>query len=170
MCSGSDLLRGGRIRRLGMDGHAGDLRKLFADAIFERGGHVVDYGDGQIAVHGAVAGNENLALDLAHAHFVAVGQLMKFLLQIVHEIFDVARQIAHLDNGLRARDMRSQRLDVNIDYGVLRTGVRAERREVTNLLFQFGGASVRLAQAELLVHLQVQLDERRASSWCAESS
>jgi hypothetical protein len=31
----------GRVGRLGVNGDAGDLRKLFADAVFERAGDVV---------------------------------------------------------------------------------------------------------------------------------
>ena len=38
----------------------------------EGGGHIVNLGDGKRALHGAVAGNQNVVLDLARAHIVAV--------------------------------------------------------------------------------------------------
>src|SRR3990172_6788993 len=102
------ILAGG-FGRLGVDGEAGDLRESLADAVLEGGGDVVDGGDGEIALHGAMAGDEDLALDLADADFVAIDQLVKFALKTVDEGFDVAGEVAHFDDFLIAGgDVRAQ--------------------------------------------------------------
>ncbi len=49
-----------------MNRDAGDLREMFVYAFFQRAGNVVDLGDGQGAIHGAVAGHQDFLLDLAH--------------------------------------------------------------------------------------------------------
>ena len=67
--------------RLGMNGQAENLREVFFHAVFQRGGDVVDFGDRQAAVHGAVAGDQNFVLHAADVHFVAVGELVIFRLQ-----------------------------------------------------------------------------------------
>ena len=41
-----------------MNRDAGDLWEFLLHAVFQRSGDVVDLGDGQAAVHGAVAGDE----------------------------------------------------------------------------------------------------------------
>jgi hypothetical protein len=45
-----------------MNHDAGDLREIFLYAVFEGAGDVVDLGDEQAAVHGAVAGDQDFAL------------------------------------------------------------------------------------------------------------
>jgi hypothetical protein len=42
-----------------MNGDAGDLREFFLYAEFQFAGDIVDLGDGQAAVHGAVAGDQD---------------------------------------------------------------------------------------------------------------
>jgi hypothetical protein len=43
-----------------------DVREMFLHAVFECSCEVVDLGDGQAAIHGAVVGHQNFVLDLAH--------------------------------------------------------------------------------------------------------
>jgi len=64
-----------------MNGDAEDLREALLDAVFESGGDVVDFGDGQIALHGAVAGDEDFVIDAADMDLVTVDQFVKFRLQ-----------------------------------------------------------------------------------------
>jgi hypothetical protein len=45
-----------------MNRNAGDLQKMFLCAFFEGSGDVVDLGVGQAAVHGAVAGRQDVLL------------------------------------------------------------------------------------------------------------
>jgi hypothetical protein len=45
-----------------MNRDARNLREIFLYAVFEGAGDVVDLGDGQAAVHGAVAGDQDFAL------------------------------------------------------------------------------------------------------------
>jgi hypothetical protein len=49
-----------------MNRDARNLREIFLYAVFEGAGDVVDLGDGQAAVHGAVAGDQDFVLDLTH--------------------------------------------------------------------------------------------------------
>jgi hypothetical protein len=49
-----------------MNRDAGDLREIFLYAVFEGACSVVDFGDGQAAVHGAVAGDQDFVLHLMH--------------------------------------------------------------------------------------------------------
>src|SRR6266436_9080782 len=54
------------FRRLRMDRHSRDLRKLFFHAVFQRRRHVMHLRDRQRALHSAVAGSEDVVLHLAH--------------------------------------------------------------------------------------------------------
>ena len=49
-----------------------DLRKMFLHTAFERRGYIVNLGDRQIAVHGAVAGHHHFVFHAAHVHVVAI--------------------------------------------------------------------------------------------------
>jgi hypothetical protein len=49
-----------------MNRDADDLREFFLYADFQLAGDVVDLGDGQAAIHGAVAGRLDCALRVAH--------------------------------------------------------------------------------------------------------
>lgn len=59
-----------------MNGEAEDLREAFFDPVFEGRGDVMNFGDGQRAVHGAVAGDQNFVVDAADVDFVAVGHFV----------------------------------------------------------------------------------------------
>ena len=71
-----------------MNGDAGDLRKALLDAIFERCGNVVDASDGEVALHNAVAGNEDVVFDLADTDIVAIDELIVGVGHAVEEQFD----------------------------------------------------------------------------------
>jgi hypothetical protein len=45
-----------------MNRNAGDLRDIFLHAVFERACNVVDLGNGQASIHGAVAGHQDVVL------------------------------------------------------------------------------------------------------------
>ena len=64
-----------------MNGHAKDLREAFLHAIFERDSDVVNVGDGQAAVHGAAAGDENFVVHAVNQDFAAIHELVVFGLQ-----------------------------------------------------------------------------------------
>ena len=64
-----------------MDGQAEDLWEAFFHAVFQGGGDVMDFGDGQVAVHGAVAGDQDFVVHAAHVDFVAIRQLVIFGLE-----------------------------------------------------------------------------------------
>ncbi len=61
-----------------MNRDARDLREVLFHAIFQRGRDVVNLGNGQVAIHRAMAGDQDFVLHQPHAHFVAVRQLLKF--------------------------------------------------------------------------------------------
>jgi hypothetical protein len=104
--------------RFGVNRDAVDLRKLFFDAIFEGGGDVVNFGDGQGAAHGAMARRENVMLDLTDADVVAVHQFVEFGRERVEELLDGAGELLHFAGaGIRSSDMATERLDVNVHVG-----------------------------------------------------
>lgn len=98
-----------------MDGDAVDLGEALFDAVFDGGGDVVDFGDGEIAVHGAVAGHEDFVFDAADVNVVAVGEFVKFGGEAVDEIANVGGKLFHF---FAAGDARSERLNVNDDRGI----------------------------------------------------
>ena len=115
-------------------------------------GEVVDLGDGQAAVHRAVAGDENFVFDAADVNLVAIHQIVIFRRKRIQEILHRARKLLHL---LRAHDARAERLDVNVDA---RSGIGG----ALDLFLELRGLAVRLAQAGVLVHFEMQLDEEVA--------
>ncbi len=64
-----------------MNREAKDLREALLDAIFERCGNVVNLGDGQAAVHCAVARDENFVVHAADVNLVAIHEFVLFRLQ-----------------------------------------------------------------------------------------
>jgi len=135
----------------GVDGDAVDLGELFFDAILEGGGDVVDLGDGERAVHGAVAGDEDFVLDEADVNVVAIGQLVIFGGEIIDEVADADGEVFHL---FAAGNVRAERLDVNVD---VRAGGLAEQ-----ILLEIRGQTMGFAEARMLVDLEMQLDEQAA--------
>jgi hypothetical protein len=65
---------------LGMNCEAENLREALLHAVFEGRGDVVDLGDGQSAVHGAVARDENFVVHASHVNFVAIRHFVIFRL------------------------------------------------------------------------------------------
>src|ERR1700733_1441824 len=63
---------------LGMNRQAVDLRETLPDAALQQGGEIVDVGDRQIAIHRAVAGDQNAVFDAANVNFVTIHELMIF--------------------------------------------------------------------------------------------
>ena len=137
-----------------MNRHPVDLREAFLDAVLQHRGHVVHLGNGQIAAHRAVARHQDAVLRLPHPHLVAVQQPLESLRQQIQELLDLPGKLLHLPRtAVARRDVPPQRLDVNVHVG---PGV-AQRQDA---FFQFRGPPVRLTQAQLFVHFQVQLHEQ----------
>lgn len=134
-----------------MDGEAIDLGEVFLDAVFDGGGDVVDVGDGESAVHGAVAGDEDLVLDEADMNVVAIGELVIFRREIVDEVADAHGEVLHL---FAAGNVRAERLNVNID---VRSGGLAEQ-----ILLEGGGEAMGFAKAGMFIDFEMQLDEEAA--------
>lgn len=102
-----------------MNRDAGDLWEFFLHAEFQFAGDVVDLGDRQAAIHGAVAGDQDFVLDLADVNFVAIHQLVKFAGQRVDVFFDGAAEPGHLAAlAIHGSDVRAERLDVDIHFRV----------------------------------------------------
>src|SRR5437660_10474139 len=151
--------RGGGLAILGgfrVDGDAINLLKLFLYTIFQSGGHIVDLRDGQLALHGAMARDQNMMLDLPHADVVAVHQFIELRRQAVQEILDGLGELLHLlEVRVGRRDVVPLRLDVDV-Y------VNGAVAQFADLVFQFAGLAMGLAQAQILVHFDVQLDKKAA--------
>src|SRR5271155_2787684 len=101
-----------------MNRDAIDLREFFLDAVFQRGGYVVDLGNGQRAPHRAMARGKDMVLDLAHADVVTIYELIKFRWQAVQKILDGSRELFHFPGASIWRgDVAAERLDMNIHVG-----------------------------------------------------
>ena len=139
-----------------MDGDAGNLRETLLHAVFEGGGDVVDAGDGEVCFHYAVAGNEDVVLDLADADVVAIDEFIVGAGHAVEEGFDGHFELAHLAGaGIGGGDVAAERLDVDVDIDIFLA-------EFADTVFEFGGAAVGFAQAEVFVDFEMELDEKVA--------
>jgi len=142
------------LERFGVNGDAVNLRKLFLHTVFQRRGHVVDLRDGQLAPHRAMARNQDVVLHLAHAHVVAIHELAELQRQLVQKLFDRARKLFHFPAArIRRGNVCAQRFDVDINFYL-------PVSQLANFFFQVGSLAVRIAQAQMLVHFQVQFDEK----------
>ena len=135
-----------------MDGEAEDLGEALFDAVFDGGGDVVDLGDGEIAIHGAVAGDEDFVFDGADVNIVAIDELVKFGGESVDEIADISGEIFHF---FAAGDACAERLDVNDDGGVA-VGFAEQ------VLLEFGGEPMSIAKGGALVDFEMKFDEEAA--------
>ena len=139
-----------------MNGDAGDLREALLDAVFEGRGDIVDAGDGEVALHHAMTGDEDMVLDLADADFVAVYELVVGAGHAVEERFHGHFQLAHLPGaGIGSGDVAAKRLDVNVDVDIALA-------EFADAVFEFGGPAVGFAKAEVFIHFEVKFDEEMA--------
>ncbi len=139
-----------------MDGDAGDLGEALLDAVFQRGGDIVDAGDGEVALHHAVAGNKNVVLDLADADIVAIDELVVGAGHAVEEGFHGHFELPHLAGARVWRgDVAAQRLDVNVDVHVVLA-------KFPDAVFEFRGAAMGFAKAEVFVDFEVQFNEEVA--------
>ena len=73
--AGTRPYKSGLFGGFGVNGDALDAGEFLADAIFQGLGNIVDAGNRQVAIHGAMAGDHDLAVHAAHFHFVAIHQL-----------------------------------------------------------------------------------------------
>src|SRR5260370_25364851 len=112
--------KSGGVGRLRVDGDARDLREAFLDAVFQRGGDIVDAGNGEVAFHHAVAGNQNVVFDLADPDIVAIDELIVGAGHPVQEGFHGHFQLAHLSGaGVGRGDVAAQRLDWDVDAHIV---------------------------------------------------
>ena len=103
-----------------MDGDAGDLGKALFDEIFECGENVVDAGDGVIALHDAVAGDQNVVIHLANPDVVAVDEFIVIARHVIEEGFDGEFKLAHFANtDFWCSDVTPEWLDVDVDIELM---------------------------------------------------
>jgi|SRR5579864_6962562 len=141
----------GFVDGFGVDGEAVDLGEVLLDAVFDGGGDVVNLGDGERALHGTVAGDEDFVFDEADVNVVAIGELVIFGAEAVDEIANADGEVFHL---LAAGDVGAERFDVNVD---VRAGGFAEQ-----ILLEGRGEAMGFAEAGMLVDFQMQFDEQAA--------
>ena len=136
-----------------MDGYAGDLGEAFFYGVFEGGSDIVDAGDGEIALHGAVAGDEDVVLNLADADVVGVEEFVVGGGHVVEKGFDGQFELAHFAGANVWRgDVAAERLDVNVDVNV-------SFAETADAIFEFGGAAMGFAEGKIFVHFKMEFDE-----------
>ena len=88
----------------------------------------------------------------ADVNLVAIHKLVKFGLKRIQKILHGAREAFHF---FGSGNPAAERLDVDVDE-------RARIGGLADVLLEFGGATVRFAQARSLVHFKVQLDKKAA--------
>jgi hypothetical protein len=143
----------GGVGGFGVDGYAGDLGEAFFYGVFEGGGDIVDAGDGEIALHGAVTGDEDVVLNLADANVVGVEEFVVGGRHVVEERFDGQFELAHFTGANVWRgDVAAERLDVNVDVNV-------SFAEAADAIFEFGGAAMGFAEGEIFIDFEVKFDE-----------
>lgn len=136
------------FQRLGMDGHAVDLREMLFDAIFKSGRHIMNGCDRQVALHGAVTRSQDPMFDLADANVVAIYELVVFSGQRIEKRFDIARELLHLaDAGVGRGDVAAERLDMNINVD------RAAAAQLADAVFELGRFAMSVAEAEIFIDL-----------------
>ena len=136
-----------------MDGDAGDLREALLDGVFKGGEDVVDAGDGEIAFHDTVAGDEDVVLNLADADIVTVEEFVVSAGHMVQERFDRHFELAHFAGaGVRSGDMAAERLDVNVDVDIAFA-------EFADAVFEFSGLAMGFAEAEVFVDFKMEFNE-----------
>ncbi len=139
-----------------MDGDAGDLREALLDGVFKGGEDIVDAGDGEVALHDAMAGDEDVVFDLADADFVAVDEFVVSAGHGVEEVFDGGFELAHFAGAnVGGGDVAAERLDVDVDVDIALA-------KFVDALFEFGGLAMSFAKAEVFVDFEVEFDEEMA--------
>ena len=99
-----------------MDGDAGNLGEAFFDEVFEGGENVVDASDGVIALHDAVAGDEDVVVDLADMDIVAIEKFVVIAWHVIKEGFDSKLELTHFASAdFGCGDVATKRLDVDVD-------------------------------------------------------
>lgn len=141
-----------------MDSNAGDLGKALFDEVFEGGEDVVNAGDGKIALHDAMARDEDVVLDLADADVVAVNELVVILGHVIEKGFDRELELAHFaDADFGRGDVVAERLNVDVD---LKRKIAVA--EVADGFFEFRGAAMGFAERKVFINLEVEFDEKAA--------
>ena len=113
----------------------------------------MNFRDGQVAIHRAVAGNQNFVLHAANVNLVAIHHLRDIpTASEFRKSCTAARKILAYSSAPGMRD--SQRLDVNVDA---RAGIGRLPDILLRARVAWRCASRRL---DAFVHLQVQFDEK----------
>lgn len=133
-----------------MDGEAIDLREFLLDAIFDGGCDIVNLSDREIAIHGAMARDENFVFDEADVNVVAIREFVKFGSERIYKIADARGESFHF---LSAHNLRAERFNVDVHGSFIADGAK-------EIVFEFGGEAVRVAKAGAFVHFEMKFDEQ----------
>jgi len=96
-----------------------------------------------------------MVLHLPYAHLMAVDQLVVVPLQVVYKRLHRHFKLSHLPGAyVRCGDVPSERLDMNIYIQFV-----VPIAEPLNGLFQLRRSIVRVAQGEVFIDFQMQLDK-----------
>ena len=139
-----------------MDGDAGDLGEAFLDVVFESGEDVMDASDGEIPFQDAVAGDEDVVLDLADTDIVGVEEFVVGGGHVIEKRLNGHFQLAHFTGACIGRgDVAAEGFDVDVDVNIAVA-------DGTDAVFEFSGAAVGLAEGKIFVDFEVELDEEVA--------
>jgi hypothetical protein len=139
-----------------VDCDAGDLGEAFLDVVFEGGEDIVDASDGEVAFEDAMAGDEDVVLDLADTDIVGVEEFVVGGGRVIEKGFDGHFELAHFTGAhVGSGDMAAEWLDVDIDVDIAVA-------EGADAIFEFSGAAMCFAEREIFVDFEVKFDEEMA--------
>lgn len=138
-----------------MDGDAGDLREAFLDEVFQGGKDVMDAGDGVVALHDAVAGDQDVVVDLPDPNIVAVNEFVVVARHVIEKGLDGQFELAHFAGAdFGSGNVSTEWLDVDVDVQFEITIA-----EGADGGFEFGGAAMSFAKRKILIHFEVEFHE-----------
>ena len=141
-----------------MDGDAGDLGETFLDEVFQGGKDVVDAGDAVIALHDAVAGDENVVIDLANADIMAIDEFVVIAVHVIEEGFDGQLELVHFAGAdFWGGDVPAEWLDVDVDVEF-----NIAVAEGADGVLEFGGAAMGFTERKIFVDFEMEFDEEIA--------
>jgi hypothetical protein len=141
-----------------VDGNAGDLGEFFLDQVFESDENVVDAGNGVIAFHDAVAGGEDVVLDLADTDIVAAEELVVATGHVIEAVLDGELELAHFaDANFGSGNVAAERLDMDVDVEFA-----IAVAESSDGVFEFGSLAVSFTEGKIFIDFKVKFDKEIA--------
>ena len=111
----------------------------------------MDACDGVIALHDAVAGDQNVVVNLADAHIVAIKEFVVIARHVIQKRLDSQFELAHFTGGdFGSGDVSAKRLDVDVDVELVMAVT-----DGGDGVLEFGGLSMGFTEREVFVDFKM---------------